>query len=138
MSARHCYDWTARQARTLSSKRAATRAPGAQWSSGRQPALQKAEDTPLVDGSALGADVAVLGARDDGQLARIVTMGVKPLHIVRRCVRVFAAGDQQHRHRRQPADVIDRCELGQADAETPLGDPDDAAAEAMEPRRITA
>src|SRR5207237_9002352 len=81
--------------------------------------------------------VSGVGPGKEARLARLGTMGVQALRVARRRVRILAARDQQHRHGREPADMIDGRELPEAHAQTALGHPDDAAAEAMKPRRIS-
>src|SRR5262245_19399069 len=88
------------------------------WSC-RQPPVEKTEDTIPVNVAALGADVGMIGARNDGALARLIAAGVKALEVFGRRVRIVGPGDEQYRRRRQLANVIHRRELGQAQPETP-------------------
>src|SRR5207244_7004040 len=103
-----------------------------------EPALEEVEDAAAISGAAPFTHVGVVGARDDEQLARLAAARVQPFHVVRRGVRVCAAADDENGTWGKLLDVVGRCKLGNADAEPALGDPDDAAAEAMEPRRIAA
>src|SRR5262245_54301588 len=100
--------------------------------------VEKVEDAVPVEMAALGADVHVIGARDNGPFARLVAAGVEAIEVLWRRVRIVAPRKEEHGRRRKFANVSHRCELGQTQAETPLGDPDDAAAEALEPGRIAA